>query len=128
MHLPKQIREDDKGGLGETKMATKNEIAEVDHDATPETRVWQAVILQTVQEWINGPARLSAQAEQYLFSDNTDFPMVCLSAGMDVQRLRTSLARIRSRVAKPQRAAEVRPLVPVADLAQDLAENLAAVA
>lgn len=98
-------------------MARKNEIVEVDHDATPETRVWQAVVLQTVEEWINGPTRLSIQAERYLFSDNTDFPLVCLSAGMDVQRLRAGLAKVRDRIAKqacrPSEVA-VEPLAAVA--------------
>jgi hypothetical protein len=83
-------------------MNTEPEIVEVDHDATPETRVWQAVILQTVEEWIHGPARLSLRAERYLFSDNTDFPMVCQSAGMDMGRLRAGLERIRQRMPKPE--------------------------
>jgi hypothetical protein len=98
-------------------MANGNENGEVDYDAIAETRVWQAVILQTVEEWINGPTRLSVQAERYLFSDNTDFPMVCLSAGMDVQRLRSSLARVKNRIAKSNRNEE-----------QVVAEPLAAVA
>ena len=72
-------------------MAKENEIVEVDCDAAPEARIWQAVILQTVQEWINGPARLSVQAEQYLFSDNKDFPMVCQSAGLDVDDIHCAI-------------------------------------
>jgi hypothetical protein len=97
-------------------MTKENEIVEV-HDATAETRVWQAVILQTVEEWINGPKRLSLQAERYLFSDNTDFPMVCLSAGMDVERLRKSLARVRDRIVRQERQElefAVEPLAAVA--------------
>lgn len=83
-------------------MTREIETNEVDHDATQERRVWQAVILQTVEEWINGPKRLSIQAERYLFADNTDFPMVCLSAGMDLQRLRTRLQRVRGRIVREQ--------------------------
>ena len=85
-------------------MSQENSLAEVDRDVTPETRIWQAVILHTVEEWINGPFRLSVQAESYLFSDNTDFPAVCQSAGMDAGRLRTRLSRIRDRVARSGRS------------------------
>ena len=53
------------------------------------------VIARTIQEWISGPLRRQREAEQYLFDDNRDFPLVCLSAGMDSSRLRTRLARLR---------------------------------
>jgi hypothetical protein len=59
-----------------------------------ETRLWQAVIVNTIREWISGPLRLKREAEQYLFGDHTDFASVCLSAGMDVDRLRTELRRL----------------------------------
>ena len=59
-----------------------------------ETRLWQAVIVSTIREWISGPLRLKRQAEDYLFNDNKDFPMVCESAGMDVGRLRAKLVRL----------------------------------
>lgn len=62
-----------------------------------EKRLWQAVILTTVQEWISGPLRFKRQAEEYLFNDDKDFPLVCQSAGMDVQRLRAQLTRLRLR-------------------------------
>ena len=45
----------------------------------PEHRLWSAVILTTVQEWLSGPLRLSRKAEQYLFHDEKDFRMVCQS-------------------------------------------------
>ena len=60
-----------------------------------ESRLWQAVIVSTIQEWIYGPLRLKRQAEEYLFKDNSDFPAVCQSAGMDVGRLRAKLTRLR---------------------------------
>jgi len=72
-----------------------NSTFEVGEDA-PETRLWRAVIARTIQEWISGPLRRQREAEQYLFNDNMDFPLVCLSAGMDSSRLRTRLARLRS--------------------------------
>jgi len=55
------------------------------------------VIVTTIQEWISGPLRSKRQAEEYLFKDEKDFPLVCQSAGMDVQRLRAELNRLRAR-------------------------------
>jgi len=60
-----------------------------------EVRLWQAVIVTTIQEWISGPLRRKREAEEYLFKDQRDFPMVCQSAGLDVGQLRTKLARLR---------------------------------
>jgi hypothetical protein len=78
-------------------------MARDEQQATAETRIWQAVILQTIEEWMHGPLRVSLQAERYLFSDNRDFPVVCQSAGMDIGRLRAGLGRVRCRVARPER-------------------------
>jgi hypothetical protein len=61
-----------------------------------ECRLWQAVIVSTIQEWIYGPLRRKRQAEEYLFCDDSDFPAVCQSAGMDVGRLRAKLMRLRA--------------------------------
>ena len=66
-----------------------------------ESRLWQAVIVSTIEEWIHGPLRLKRQAEEYLFTDNSDFPTVCQSAGMDVGRLRAKLTRLRLQSAIP---------------------------
>ena len=65
------------------------------HTVLAESRLWQAVIVSTIQEWMHGPLRLKRQAEEYLFSDDSDFPAVCQSAGMDVKRLRAKLTRLR---------------------------------
>jgi hypothetical protein len=46
-----------------------------------EQRLWQAVIVTTIQEWISGPLRSKRKAEEYLFQDQKDFPVVCQSAG-----------------------------------------------
>jgi predicted nucleic acid-binding protein len=62
---------------------------------TPETVLWRAVIARTIREWISGPLRRQREAEQYLFDDNRDFPMVCQSAGIDSGQLRSRLARLR---------------------------------
>ena len=66
-------------------------------DAAPETRLWQAVILSAVQDWVSGKLRDKRAAEAYLFDDQTDFPLVCESAGMDVGRLRSRMKRLRAR-------------------------------
>jgi hypothetical protein len=64
-------------------------------ECTFETLLWRAVIARTIQEWISGPLRRQREAEQYLFEDNRDFPLVCESAGMDIGRLRLRLNRLR---------------------------------
>jgi hypothetical protein len=60
-----------------------------------EMRLWQAVIATAIQEWVSGPLRSKRQAEEYLFQDQKDFPMVCQSAGIDVDCLRAKLNRLR---------------------------------
>ena len=60
-----------------------------------EQRLWQAVIVTTIQEWISGPLRSKRKAEEYLFQDQKDFPVVCQSAGMDADCLRAKLNRLR---------------------------------
>jgi len=60
-----------------------------------EVRLWQAVIVTTIQEWISGPLRRKREAEEYLFKDQRDFPKVCESAGLDVGQLRSKLARLK---------------------------------
>ena len=75
-------------------MAT-NAVMLAQPPAGPEKRLWQAVIVTAVQEWISGPLRSKRQAEEYLFLDQKDFPVVCQSAGMDADRLRAKLNRLR---------------------------------
>lgn len=60
-----------------------------------EVRLWQAVLVTTIQEWVSGTLRSQREAEQYLFRDQTDFRMVCQSAGFDADRLRAKLNRLR---------------------------------
>lgn len=68
-----------------------------------EKRLWQAVLVTTIQEWMWGPLRRQRQAEQYLFEDQKDFQAVCKSAGMDPEQLRAKLERLRTRlVLSPQ--------------------------
>jgi hypothetical protein len=68
-----------------------------DSFAGSETRLWQAVIVTAIEEWISGPLRRQRQAEEYLFQDQRDFPAVCQSAGLDAGRLRADLSRLRHR-------------------------------
>lgn len=68
-----------------------------EQEITGELRLWQAVLVRTIQEWVSGPLRQQLQAEHYLFHDDTDFPRVCQSAGLDPDDLRARLKRIRSR-------------------------------
>jgi hypothetical protein len=80
-----------------TEYATRRE-----NDSTSETHLWQAVIVTTIQEWRSGQLRRSREAEQYLFNDNTGFLVVCQLAGMDHDRLRAGLARLRPRSHKAE--------------------------
>lgn len=66
-----------------------------DEEKLMEVRLWQAVIVTTIQEWVSGPLRRKREAEEYLFKDERDFPMVCQSAGLDVRQLRSKLARLK---------------------------------
>lgn len=65
--------------------------------AGPEKRLWQAVIVTAIQEWISGTLRSQRKAEEFLFQDQRDFPVVCQSAGLDAGRLRGKLHRLRLR-------------------------------
>lgn len=78
--------------MSETAMA----ISHV--DAISEKRLWQAVLLATIQEWMWGPLRQKRKAEEYLFQDQKDFQTVCKSAGMDPDQLRMKLKRLRMRL------------------------------
>ena len=82
-------------------MAIATDFTDVisNQEAAPEMRVWQAVLVSTIQEWMSGPERHSREAEQFLFIDDNDFSLVCQSAGMDPQRLRERLVRLRTKLA-----------------------------
>ncbi len=63
--------------------------------ATPEQRLWTAVIARTVEEWVSGPLRSRREAEAFLFEDEADFLTVCRAAGLDPGALRTKLRRLK---------------------------------
>lgn len=66
-----------------------------ERETLPEARLWKAVIASTIEEWVSGPLRRKREAEQFLFSDDADFRLVCESAGMDAETLRLRLNRLR---------------------------------
>jgi hypothetical protein len=76
-----------------------------ERDAVAEVRLWQAVILSTIREWISGPLRRKREAERYLFGDGTDFAYVCEAAGMNVGYLRGRLGRLNASPAKSRNLA-----------------------
>jgi hypothetical protein len=67
-------------------------------ETVAEERIWQAVIVSTIEEWMSGPLRRSLEAEQFLFRDESDFRLVCQSAGMNAARLRQQLIRLREKL------------------------------
>ena len=88
------------------------EMSESHIGVIAEQRVWAAVIARTVEEWVSGPRRSQLEAESYLFGDETDFPAVCRSAGLDPQTLRRKLLKLKKSGAGPALA---QPLVkPIA--------------
>jgi len=76
-------------------------ISDSNIEVIAEQRVWTAVIARTVEEWVSGPLRSQRDAESYLFNDETDFPAVCRSAGLDPQALRRKLNRLKKLGAGP---------------------------
>jgi hypothetical protein len=68
-----------------------------------EVRLWQAVVVRVIEDWMSGPLRQKRQAERYLFDRNTDFARVCESAGLDADDLRARLTKIRGRL-RPEAA------------------------
>jgi hypothetical protein len=71
------------------------QIADVTEPA--EQKLWRAVIVSTVEEWVRGPLRRKREAEQFLFYDNQDYRTVCYSAGINPEDLRGRLQKIRAR-------------------------------
>jgi len=93
---------------GET-MAS-NAAALTDSHGDMELRLWQAVLVTTIQEWVSGTLRSQREAEQYLFQDQNDFRTVCQSAGFDADRLRAKLNRLRPK--RPASPLAVGPTSP----------------
>ena len=60
---------------GNTNMAGYNR-SEYTQEAPAEARIWQAVLLQAVEEWQSAPLRIRRKAEEFLFITPI-FPLVC---------------------------------------------------
>lgn len=67
-------------------------------ETSGEVRLWQAVVVRVIVDWMSGPLRQKRQAEYYLFGNNPDFQRVCESAGLNADDLRARLTRIRGRL------------------------------
>jgi len=76
--------------------SVEREIVDVE-ETVGETRLWQAVVVRVIQDWMSGPLRQKRNAEHYLFDDNTNFAVVCESAGLNADDLRARLTKIRGR-------------------------------
>jgi hypothetical protein len=87
------------GKKGEKEMAEDSVERELmgAEETTGEVRLWQAVVVRAIEDWMSGPLRQKCQAEHYIFDDNTDFAMACQSAGLNADDLRARLTRIRGR-------------------------------
>jgi hypothetical protein len=72
------------------------QVRESEVENVPEQRLWRAVLVSTVEEWIHGPLRKQREAEQFLFQDNEDYRTVCHSAGIDPAHFRNRLEKIRA--------------------------------
>lgn len=70
-------------------------MADMHDEQLGEERLWTAVIARAVLEWVSGPLRSQREAEVYLFTDDKDFPKVCMAAGMNAQTLRSKLRRLK---------------------------------
>ena len=66
-------------------------------ETAAEVRLWHAVVVRAIEDWMTGPLRRQRQAERYIFDANTDFVRVCESAGLNADDLRARLSRLRSR-------------------------------
>jgi len=77
-------------------MANESTQVQMGQGAPSQAPLWQAVIANTIADWLSGSARHKREAEQYLFNDNMDFPLVCKSAGIDFGTLRARLEKLRN--------------------------------
>jgi hypothetical protein len=73
-------------------------------ETTGEVRLWQAVLVRAIEDWMSGPLRQRRLAEHYIFGKNTDFSRACESAGLNADDLRARLTRIRSRHLQAEQA------------------------
>lgn len=80
------------GGIMQT--ATCEIRSDSEHEFIAERRLWTAVIVHAVQDWLSGSARDHREAHRFLFEDESDFNEVCARAGMEPSHLRVKLLRL----------------------------------
>ncbi len=66
-------------------------------DQGTEKHLWRVVIARTIQDWLSSSLREKRNAEQYLFQNSADLSLVCESAGINVERMRKCLNKVRGR-------------------------------
>jgi len=81
-------------------MTRNNSTVARAENAPPEARLWLAVIAWAIEEWASGPLKRKREAEKYLFGDQSDFRLVCQSAGMDPECLRGKLLKVQQKTGK----------------------------
>jgi hypothetical protein len=62
-----------------------------------ETAMWRGVIARTIQDWLAPSLRPKREAERYLFQNSADLSLVCESAGINIEQMRTRLNMARGR-------------------------------
>jgi hypothetical protein len=58
-------------------------------------RLWNAVLLQAVEDWRSSNARRRNDAESFFFRCKRDLDCVCSGAGIDARSLQSRLAKVK---------------------------------
>jgi hypothetical protein len=75
----------------------RDTVQDIKPELASVTTLWRGVIARTIQDWLSAPLRLKREAERYLFQDSADLLLVCESAGINVEQMRTRLNMVRGR-------------------------------
>ncbi|MGH9736029.1 MAG: hypothetical protein ACRD8A_15735 [Candidatus Acidiferrales bacterium] len=73
---------------------TSGSFDDVAPEIIGERRLWTAVIVHAVQDWLSGTLREKREAQNFLFENTDDFHEVCASAGIDPSSFRSRLLRV----------------------------------
>lgn len=73
---------------------TARTLDDVAPEMIGERRLWTAVIVHAVQDWLSGTLREKRDAQRFLFDDSGDFQEVCACAGIDPSSFRSRLLRV----------------------------------
>ncbi len=75
-------------------IALENDEDSIMEGMIGERRLWTAVVVAAVQDWLSASSRTKCAAEEFLFEDDIDFYQVCASAGLDPSSVRSKLLRL----------------------------------